>query len=179
MTISNAYVQGIAYESTYGSGGWTPASSDTFYRPFLEFEESWPNLDLNRDVQEIMSAASAYASSIHPGKAAVGRVLDGVLVNGIPVYLAFGSSSSAGDVHTITPSYSQPSFRFHYEERGGTEAIIHDILGCVVNSLSLTWDRQIDGRLHVGMGILGIQDRDDQDGSKPAVQLDDYPIWPP
>jgi hypothetical protein len=107
------------------------------------------------------------------------RVLDGYLVHGIPLYLALGASSSASDVHTITPALtSQPSFRLHYEEKDGDENIYADVIGCVAHSLSLMYDADVDGKLRVGIGVGAIEARDSQDGSKPAVALTNRPTWP-
>ena len=66
-----------------------------------------------------------------------------VMQNGIPIYLALGDSSTAGDVHTLVPFTDGspiPSITINHEQRGTATNEEYQFTGCKVDSLTLIHD---------------------------------------
>ena len=66
-----------------------------------------------------------------------------VMQNGILLWAAMGLSSTAGVVHTITPTTDGckiPSFTINHEQRGTATNEEYQFLGCKIDSLTLVYD---------------------------------------
>jgi hypothetical protein len=66
-----------------------------------------------------------------------------VMQNGIPIYLALGDSSTAGDVHTLVPFTTGapiPSVTINHEQRGSATNEEYQFMGCKIDSLTLIHD---------------------------------------
>lgn len=70
------------------------------------------------------------------------------LQNGIPIEMAMGKSSTAGSVHTITPTTDGavlPSFTINHEQKGSATDEEYQFAGCKVDSLMLHHDMSKSG----------------------------------
>ena len=66
-----------------------------------------------------------------------------VMQNGLPIYLALGDSSTAGDVHTLVPFTDGspiPSVTINHEQRGSATNEEYQFMGCKIDSLTLIHD---------------------------------------
>lgn len=177
MTVNYITRHGFKYEAVYGTYT-APAVGDTFYLLGLYDDGQIATVNVEQEVNEVMDNVNAYAAELKVGKKSVRGSLNGILCNGIPAYLALGESVTTTNIHLLTPSFDQPSITMHNEERGGTESILRDALGCVPESLYLDCDVLNGNFLKYQLTILGIQERSSQNGSNPAVQLTNAPALP-
>ena len=63
--------------------------------------------------------------------------------NGVILWAAMGKSSTAGVVHTITPTTDGsklPSFTINHEQKGSATNEEYQFLGCTIDSLTLVYD---------------------------------------
>ena len=63
--------------------------------------------------------------------------------NGVPIWAVMGKSSTAGTVHTITPTTDGtpvPSFTLNHEQKGSATDEEYQFLGCKFDSLALVHD---------------------------------------
>ncbi len=66
-----------------------------------------------------------------------------VMQNGVLLWAAMGKSSTAGVVHTITPTTDGskiPSFTINHEQRGSATNEEYQFQGCTIDSLTLVYD---------------------------------------
>lgn len=86
-----------------------------------------------------------------------------ILQNGICIYLALGDSSTAGDVHTLTPTIDGspiPSMTINHQWLGeGTDEEFQS-MGIKVDSLKLIYDMEEPEFLMVEMNVMAMKSQD-------------------
>jgi len=86
-----------------------------------------------------------------------------IMQNGIPIYLALGDSSTAGDVHTLVPTTDGspiPSITINTEQRGSATNEEFQFMGCKVDSLTMMYDMRDAPFLMAKMEYMAMKAQD-------------------
>ena len=86
-----------------------------------------------------------------------------VMQNGVPLWAVMGKSSTAGTVHTITPTSDGtpiPSFTLNSEQKGSATDEEYQFMGCKFDSLALVHDLADVNQLMAKIEIRGLKAQD-------------------
>jgi hypothetical protein len=86
-----------------------------------------------------------------------------IMQNGLPIYLALGDSSTAGDIHTLVPFTDGspiPSITINTEQRGSATNEEYQFMGCKVDSLTMIHDMREAPFLMAKMEYMAMEAQD-------------------
>jgi hypothetical protein len=144
---------GYAIETSFKDGTTINDAGDTAYLLGAISEESdWPSPEFEaRYIPVGVNAREVSAGEIFKSQATLRGMLGITLQNGIPLWLAMGKSSTAGEdpyTHTITPTTDGsllPSIVIQHEEKGTATNEEYQFQGVKVDSLMLSHDMSQNG----------------------------------
>jgi len=97
-----------------------------------------------------------------------------VMQNGVPLWAVMGKSSTAGAVHTITPTTDGtpiPSFTINHEQKGSATNEEYQFMGCKFDSLALVYDMADAPFLMAKIEVRGLKAQD-------GIALTTSPVLP-